>query len=403
MTAVWNDKAQRYQGSNGKFVNPDAMPSPSAPAAPKYQPTADSADTKLLLAALEKLIKGQEKLIKGQEKTRTQNSSDLARIRLVMAWVIFVVALAYPTVAKWVQNPAGEASTLLGAPADEIYSKEIAAGVTIAGYEVSSPFGLREAPLEGASTDHKGVDLLTPEGTQLSMIGVGKGQVECLEQPEGAGTYAVITPAGIPFTFKAMHLSKCESGEFEAGQVFALTGNTGNSTGAHLHWGQFEGENAVSPGEGYVWWVIQGKPPKPYGAIAQTGLSSATDLYSRIVEQESGGDHTQINPDSGAIGLGQVMPENVPSWTQQCLGKEMTPDQFAADADAQKKTVDCKLQEYLGEAKAKGESDFDGCRSVAAAWYSGDPSLKDSDAPQDGYPSIRAYTESVCAGYGGAK
>jgi Transglycosylase SLT domain len=168
-----------------------------------------------------------------------------------------------------------------------------------------------------------------------------------------------------------------------------------------LHWEQHKDGQAIAPTEGFLWWALKGDAPKPYsGNPAQTGFNQADDLYTRIVQQESGGDPTQINPDSGAIGLGQVMPENVPSWTEQCLGQSMTPDAFAADADAQKKTVDCKLKEYLAAAQERGESAFDGCRSVAAAWYSGDPSLKDSDAPQAGYPSIKAYTESVCAGYG---
>ena len=396
MTAYfWNEKAKRYQRTDGKFVNPDRLPDQSAQPAPQTG-TEISHETALLLKALASIDKKLAQQNKHQ-KIAAHNQSDLSiGIELTIQWVLAFLMFCYPTVVKLVQDPIGTLTgTNLGA---EIYSKEIQAGDTIGDFKVTSGFGDRLAPKDGASTYHEGIDLGTPIGIQLYMIGTAQGKVDC-QKSEKAGTYATITPVGIPFTFQAMHLGQCTSGEFEPGQAFAATGNSGNSTGEHLHWGQFRNGKAVNPTEGYLLWSLKGTPPSPVTDTAQTGLASATDLYSRIIQQESGGNPTQVNPDTGAIGLGQVMPRNVPEWTQQCLGQSLTADQFAADAEAQKKTVNCKLQEYLRAAKARGESDFEGCRSVAAAWYSGDPMLKNSDSPQAGYPSIKAYTKSVCSGY----
>jgi murein DD-endopeptidase MepM/ murein hydrolase activator NlpD len=395
MTYYWDDKAQRYRRLDGKFVNPDRMPNQSAPKVPQTG-SEISHDTALLLKALASIDKKLAQQNK-HHKAASSHQSDLSiGIELTIQWLLAFLLFVYPTIVRLVQDPIGTfTGTNLGT---EIYSKEIQEGDTIGGFTVpvGGGYGDRAAPKDGASTNHKGVDLPTPPGVQLNMLGTGIGKVECQEQPGKAGTYATITPTGIPFTFRAMHLSQCTSGEFEPGQAFAATGNTGNSTGPHLHWEQHKDRNPVHPTAGYLLWTLKGIPPSPVVDTARSGLGS---LYSRIVQQESGGDSTQINPDSGAIGLAQVMPSNVPSWTQQCLGTSLTADQFAADADAQKKTIDCKLQEFWTAAKASGESEYEQCRSVAAQWYAGDRTLKDSDAPQAGYPSIRAYTTSVCSGF----
>jgi murein DD-endopeptidase MepM/ murein hydrolase activator NlpD len=401
MTAYfWNPKAHRYQRTNGKFVNPDRMSDNAELFGAESRPKPSeeiSRETALMLKALASI----DKKLAAQNKHAkiTAHKQDAASIGVEAAilWLWFFFALAFPTVVKLVQDPIGTITgTNLGA---EIYSKEIQPGDTVGGFPITSGFGDRTAPKDGASTYHEGVDLGTPIGVQLYMIGTAKGKVECAEQPDGGGTYATITPVGIPYTFKAMHLSQCAAGEYEPGQAIAATGNSGNSTGEHLHWGMFKDGKAINPTEGFLLWALKGTPPSPVTDTAQTGLSSATDLYSRIVKQESGGDPTQINPDTGAIGIGQVLPENVPSWTKEALGQEMTVDQFSADAAAQKKVVDFKLNQYVENAKAKGESGVEACRTVAAAWYGGEGADKNSEAPQGDYPSLKAYTESVCSSH----
>lgn len=356
---------------------------------------------------LQKQVALLERLNKGSKQQQQQSRSDFASLRLLIAWLLFLAMYLYPSIASLIKDPIGTLTGTTGAT-DPIYSREIQEGDTIDGYPVTSGYGPRIAPTGGASSDHKGVDIGTPTGTQLKMLGTGKGKVDCITQAGGAGLYATITPQGIPYEFRAMHLSKCQSGDYEPGQVFALTGGDtgtetdGVSTGAHLHFEMLKDGQQVHPTEGFAWWLLTGEPPKPLGvATAKTGFGDATDkLFSAIVQQESGGNASAINSDTGAIGIGQVMPENVAAWTQQCLGSSMSADQFAGNASAQKQVVNCKLKEYWEAAKARGEGDFDACRSVGAQWYSGDPSLKDSDAPQAGYPSIKAYTESVCSGFG---
>ena len=419
----WNDKAKRYQDDRGKFVNP-ANPhfyeqrqkqsgNTATATKPKASNPAETDTGKQIVKLLELQLKESRKNYRKLDRFARKIDSNIGLIRLAIAWTLALGAYAYPTVLSGLDAAKDPIGTILGtnsgSTTDAIYSTPIEEGATIDGYQVTSGFGKRGAVatnLGESSTDHKGVDLAAPSGTQLYMIGLGKGTVDCLSQPDGAGNYAKITPAGIPLTFEAFHLSKCSPGEYDPGQIFAATGGgkgeqgAGNSSGEHLHWQQQNPDGTpVQPTEGYLWWALKGEQPKPYAATAQTGLSSATDLYSRIIKQESGGDASQINPDTGAIGIGQVMPENVPSWTKEAIGQEMTADQFAADADAQKKVVDFKLNQYMENAKAAGESGFEACRTVAKDWYAGEGGDKDSTAPQAGYPSIADYTKSVCAGY----
>jgi Peptidase family M23 len=143
---------------------------------------------------------------------------------------------------------------------DGIYFKKLTPGNKVAGYEITSGFGYRDAPTEGASTFHQGVDVATSWGTPINMV--GNGSVMCGEEP-GYGKYAIFKLTDLPYEFLAGHLSHCAAGEFRSGQVVARSSDTGLGTGAHLHWEQHQaGEavlgSAIAPTEGYLWWALNG-------------------------------------------------------------------------------------------------------------------------------------------------
>lgn len=127
-------------------------------------------------------------------------------------------------------------------------------------------------------------------------------------------------------------------------------------------------------------------------------------LRRAIIGQESGGNSTILNPDSGAVGLGQVMPDNIPSWTKKALGRSLTVDQFRYDAKAQIKTINYMMGEMFDVALKNSGGDVAlAVRKTASEWYSGQQSLYDDPRPQTfgagSYPSIRDYTKSVYQGY----
>ena len=105
------------------------------------------------------------------------------------------------------------------------------------GTTITSRFGLRNAPTEGASTNHGAIDIGVPEGTNV--YATSSGKVTVAGAVSGYG-YAVYIDHGNGIVSRYGHLKaggiKVSVGQqVTAGQVIALSGNTGISTGPHLH------------------------------------------------------------------------------------------------------------------------------------------------------------------------
>lgn len=112
---------------------------------------------------------------------------------------------------------------------------------------ITSKFGPRNAPTEGASTEHRGIDIGIPEGTNV--YACESGTVITASYSKTAGNWIIIDH-GNGYTSKYMHNSELKvsvGDEVKKGQLIALSGNTGVSTGAHLHF-QIECEGgAIDP------------------------------------------------------------------------------------------------------------------------------------------------------------
>lgn len=122
-----------------------------------------------------------------------------------------------------------------------------------------------------------------------------------------------------------------------------------------------------------------------------------------IIGKESGGNYSAVNPDSGALGVGQVMPENVGPWTEKYLGRRLTPQQFLQDKAAQDKVVNGRFNDMIADQKAAGFSGEQMIRRAAAVWYSGQANLWNNTKPQYSngrrYPSIAEYTKAIWEAY----
>lgn len=105
----------------------------------------------------------------------------------------------------------------------------------ISGGRLSSNYGRRSAPTKGASTNHQGVDWATPTGT--AVMASSGGTVTRAGWASGYGYVVYIQHEGGRET-RYGHLSRVlvSVGErVEQGEKIALSGNTGRSTGPHLH------------------------------------------------------------------------------------------------------------------------------------------------------------------------
>lgn len=115
-------------------------------------------------------------------------------------------------------------------------------------FRVSSNFNPRRVnPVTGRVAPHRGVDFAMPVGTPV--LAVGDGEVVIAKRSGAAGNYVVIRH-GRQYTTRFMHLKKIlvkPGQKVKRGDRIALSGNTGRSTGPHLHYEFWLNNQAVNP------------------------------------------------------------------------------------------------------------------------------------------------------------
>jgi len=108
----------------------------------------------------------------------------------------------------------------------------------INGARLSSGYGMRKHPILGFSRMHRGLDFAAPIGTPI--VASGSGAVVCAGRKGDYGKYIRIRHANQYATAYA-HLSSFAKGirtgkRVKQGEVIGYVGNTGLSTGPHLHY-----------------------------------------------------------------------------------------------------------------------------------------------------------------------
>lgn len=132
-------------------------------------------------------------------------------------------------------------------------------------YQVTSPFGKRTSPGGIGSTNHMGIDIAASYGTPI--VACAGGTVTAAAYNNSMGYYVKIDH-GNGLTTIYMHNSSLQAvvGQVvAAGDVIALAGSTGNSTGTHCHLG------VIKANEGYV-------DPAPYLGIPE-GFEGDAGVY----------------------------------------------------------------------------------------------------------------------------
>jgi murein DD-endopeptidase MepM/ murein hydrolase activator NlpD len=105
----------------------------------------------------------------------------------------------------------------------------------IAGVKISSRFGYRINPVSKAHQFHNGVDLPVPINTQVKNPQDGVVS-DVFNNKDGGNQLVVKHSDGLVSGFA--HLTKAlvkKGDKIKKGQVIALSGNTGKSTGPHVH------------------------------------------------------------------------------------------------------------------------------------------------------------------------
>jgi len=112
---------------------------------------------------------------------------------------------------------------------------------------VSSSYGHRASPFTGRRQMHTGIDIAAPRGT--SILAAADGVVTFSGRMAGYGRVIVVTHG---FGFKTFYghnqKNKVRKGErVKRGQVIGTVGNSGYSTGSHLHYEVLVKDRTINP------------------------------------------------------------------------------------------------------------------------------------------------------------
>lgn len=118
---------------------------------------------------------------------------------------------------------------------DSLFSKmnNISVSYPLEKMKVTSPYGMRKDPMTGIYKKHNGVDLRARKAMVYSMF---PGIVHKVGYDERSGNYVIIHHGEIAVSY--CHLSKIliiKGSRVHAHEVIGISGNTGRSTGEHLH------------------------------------------------------------------------------------------------------------------------------------------------------------------------
>lgn len=154
------------------------------------------------------------------------------------------------------------------------------------GYTVNknSPYGWRVHPISGKKKFHHGIDVAMPVGTPLTAPADG----EIAHKGSGAsGGYTLIIKHEPKLYTVYYHLEKPshlpKGSRVTRGQVVASSGNTGRSTGPHLH---LETRRSRTWGDTFDPMTVIGEPEEPEATdIPEPETPKITDQPSGKIEE----------------------------------------------------------------------------------------------------------------------
>ena len=118
---------------------------------------------------------------------------------------------------------------------------------------LSSGFGYRADPFTGKRRFHNGIDLANATGTRINATMAGR-VADVGDRPNGYGKYVIIKHSnGYQSLYGHMNKISVREGQYiYQGEKVGEMGNTGRSTGPHLHFSVYKNNSPVNPLT-YLW------------------------------------------------------------------------------------------------------------------------------------------------------
>lgn len=135
-------------------------------------------------------------------------------------------------------------------------------------YKYVSGFGTRMHPIYKTLRTHTGIDLVAPTGTKI--YATGDGVVTSAKFERGYGK-AIVINHGYQYQSMYAHCSEIlvhQGQKVKRGEVIGLVGNTGVSTGSHLHYEIIKGGQKVNP----VNYFLNDLSPSEFEEIRQISI-----------------------------------------------------------------------------------------------------------------------------------
>ncbi len=165
---------------------------------------------------------------------------------------------------------------------------------------VTSAFGYRYSPFTGAREMHDGLDISAPHGTPI--VATADGLVAYAGPLSGGYGNVIYMDHGHGFFSFYGHNSRnlvATGARVKRGQIIGLVGNTGMSTGSHVHYSVRHKGVWVNPAK----YIVEAKPDSPELASALNGPESlpVDSFRAKSLNQaiQSGGDAAPARPGRG--------------------------------------------------------------------------------------------------------
>lgn len=124
---------------------------------------------------------------------------------------------------------------------------------------------------------------------------------------------------------------------------------------------------------------------------AGEAMDSVQEAFAAVESKGSGG-YQAVGPDTGkgrAYGKYQVMDFNIGPWTEEIVGRRMTPEEFLNSPQAQDAVFNAKIGGYMQK--------YGTLEDAASMWFSGKPYAGNNRS--DGYLTVPEYVSRVTSNY----
>jgi hypothetical protein len=201
-----------------------------------------------------------KKRIVMMNKSKNASSSKLAYalVMPLMAMVLFAFTSkeseeSVAHITEKIEELTGPFSSPVLSPEKSVFQRDgfkpsILPLKTDARFKMTSSFGMRTHPITKEKQHHRGIDLAVAVGAEV--LATADGVVEELSSNANGYGHMITINHGGQYNTRYSQLSefKVENGDkVKKGQVIALSGNSGKSTGPHLHYEVYEGEAIQNP------------------------------------------------------------------------------------------------------------------------------------------------------------